>query len=107
MRFEHPDDPSIAMPRPRARRPLPRLLDHGEIARLFATAEEEAGAGTHDGVRMLALLELLYGSGLRATELVSLPLVAMGVTLYRRAVPDIVLPAALCGLLGLPLGRTP
>ncbi|WP_190287037.1 tyrosine recombinase [Novosphingobium sp. LASN5T] len=71
------DDPSIAMPRPRARRPLPRLLDHGEIARLFATAEEEAGAGTHDGVRMLALLELLYGSGLRATELVSLPLVAV------------------------------
>ncbi|ODU68490.1 MAG: recombinase XerD [Novosphingobium sp. SCN 66-18] len=71
------DDPSIALPRPRARRPLPRLLNHDEIGRLFATAEEEATAGTHDGVRMLALLELLYGSGLRATELVSLPLVAV------------------------------
>ena len=71
------DDPSPALPRPRARRPLPRLLDHAEIARLFATAEDEAAAETAGAVRMLALLELLYGSGLRATELVSLPLAAV------------------------------
>jgi len=71
------DDPSAALPRPRARRPLPRLLDHGEIARLFAQAEDEAAAETPAAVRLLALLELLYGSGLRATELVSLPLAAV------------------------------
>ena len=71
------DDPSPALPRPRARRPLPRLLDHAEIARLFATAEDEAVSDTPPAVRMLALLELLYGSGLRATELVSLPLSAV------------------------------
>ena len=71
------DDPSPALPRPRARRPLPRLLDHTEIARLFATAEDEATAETAPAVRMLVLLELLYGSGLRATELVSLPLAAV------------------------------
>jgi integrase/recombinase XerD len=71
------DDPSPALPRPRARRPLPRLLDHGEIARLFAQAEAEAAAETPAAVRLLALLELLYGSGLRATELVSLPLAAV------------------------------
>jgi len=71
------DDPSPALPRPRARRPLPRLLDHGEIARLFAQAEDEAAAETPAAVRLLALLELLYGSGLRATELVSLPLAAV------------------------------
>jgi integrase/recombinase XerD len=71
------DDPSPALPRPRARRPLPRLLDHDRIARLFKTAEEEASPGDPGPVRMLALLELLYGSGLRATELVSLPLAAV------------------------------
>ena len=71
------DDPSPALPRPRARRPLPRLLDHAEIARLFATAEDEAQAAIAGPLRMLALLELLYGSGLRATELVSLPLAAV------------------------------
>ena len=71
------DDPSPALPRPRARRPLPRLLDHAEIARLFATAEDEAQPATAGPLRMLALLELLYGSGLRATELVSLPLSAV------------------------------
>ena len=68
------DDPSDALPRPRARRPLPRLLTHDQIAALFAAAEEEAQTGKPEAARMLALLELLYGSGLRATELVSLPL---------------------------------
>ncbi len=67
------DDPSNALPRPRSRRPLPRLLSHPEIAALFARAEEEAAGDRAEGVRMLVLLELLYGSGLRATELVSLP----------------------------------
>ncbi len=36
------DDPSSALPRPRARRPLPRLLGHGEVDALFACAEREA-----------------------------------------------------------------
>lgn len=71
------DDPSSALPRPRPRRPLPRLLDHTAIAALFATAEADGLAGTPEGLRMLALLELLYGSGLRATELVSLPIAAV------------------------------
>ncbi|MDE2619318.1 MAG: tyrosine recombinase [Sphingomonadales bacterium] len=71
------DDPSGALPRPRLRRPLPRLLGHGEIAALFAQAEAEAGDGSPEALRTLALLELLYGSGLRASELVSLPLAAV------------------------------
>ncbi|WP_225007346.1 tyrosine recombinase [Novosphingobium percolationis] len=70
------DDPSPALPRPKARRPLPRVLSHQEVAALFTLAETEAAA-TPEGARMLALLELLYGSGLRATELVSLPLMAV------------------------------
>ncbi|MET0180406.1 MAG: tyrosine-type recombinase/integrase, partial [Novosphingobium sp.] len=68
------DDPSAALPRPRSRRALPRILSHQDVARLFEQAEAEAQAGSVRTVRLLALLELLYGSGLRATELVSLPL---------------------------------
>lgn len=71
------DDPSPSLPKPRARRPLPRLLGHGDVAALFTRAEEEAGGDNPGAVRLLALLELLYGSGLRATELVSLPLNAV------------------------------
>ncbi len=71
------DDPSGALPRPRARRPLPKVMGHDQIAALFARAEEEASGDDPKAVRLLALIELLYGSGLRATELVSLPLHAV------------------------------
>ncbi len=71
------DDPSPALPRPRTRRPLPRLLSHGEVEKLFSRAADEAESGRPEGLRMLALVELLYGSGLRASELVSLPLNAV------------------------------
>jgi integrase/recombinase XerD len=67
------DDPSEALPRPRFERPLPRILDEGEIARMFEAAEDRAASGEATALRNLALLELLYGSGLRASELVSLP----------------------------------
>ena len=67
------DDPSAALPRPRFERPLPRVLDEAEIARMFEAAEDRAASGEASAVRNLALLELLYGSGLRASELVSLP----------------------------------
>jgi integrase/recombinase XerD len=71
------DDPSIALPRPASRRPLPKILSHADVEALFRRAEEEAEGGKPEAVRQLALLELLYGSGLRATELVSLPLSAV------------------------------
>ena len=71
------DDPSAALPRPPARSPLPKILSHDEVERLFALAEQEAESGRMEKVRLLTLLELLYGSGLRATELVSLPLAAV------------------------------
>ncbi len=67
------DDPSAALPRPRTVRPLPRLLEREEVDALFAAAEDRAASGQPLALRNLALLELLYGSGLRATELVSLP----------------------------------
>ena len=67
------DDPSAALPRPRFERPLPRILDEDEVRRMFEAAEDRASSGEAAAVRNLALLELLYGSGLRASELVSLP----------------------------------
>ena len=67
------DDPSATLPRPRLERPLPRILETPEVERMFEAAEERAASGEPAAVRNLALLELLYGSGLRATELVSLP----------------------------------
>ncbi len=71
------DDPSPALPRAVARRPLPKILSHDQVDGLFLRVEEEAASGKPESIRLLALLELLYGSGLRATELVSLPLSAV------------------------------
>jgi integrase/recombinase XerD len=71
------DDPSPALPRPRLERPLPRILDEGEVARMFEQAEDRAASGEGIALRNLAILELLYGSGLRAGELVSLPRTAV------------------------------
>jgi integrase/recombinase XerD len=67
------DDPSASLPRPRFDRPLPRILETDEVERMFEAAEERAASGEISAVRNLALLELLYGSGLRASELVGLP----------------------------------
>lgn len=67
------DDPSSALPRPAGERPLPRILDHRAVDALFAAVERRKAEGGTAALRLAALIELLYGSGLRATELVSLP----------------------------------
>ncbi|MBO9698206.1 MAG: tyrosine recombinase [Sphingopyxis sp.] len=69
------DNPALDIARPATRRPLPRILTHADVERLFEQAGEEATgeAPPASAIRMLLLLELLYGSGLRASELVSLP----------------------------------
>ena len=68
-----PDDPSAALPRPTLERPLPRILEPEEVDAMFREVEARAASGQPLALRNLALLELLYGSGMRATELVSLP----------------------------------
>lgn len=69
------DDPSAALPRPAQRRPLPKILSREEVDRLFAEIEDRTAQSPPSplDLRLAALFELLYGSGLRATELVSLP----------------------------------
>jgi integrase/recombinase XerD len=65
------DDPSHALPRPAAQRRLPKVLDHDDVDALFAAIADWPGTEAARK-RLSALMELLYGSGLRATELVSL-----------------------------------
>ncbi|BCA60881.1 recombinase XerD [Sphingomonas sp. HMP9] len=69
------DDPGKALPRPGTARTLPKVLSHADIDRLFGAIAERAARDPLDpnDLRLSALFELLYGSGLRATELVSLP----------------------------------
>jgi integrase/recombinase XerD len=68
------DDPSPVLPRPTSERPLPKILDHAAVDSLFAEIERRRREdGNAAALRIAALVELLYGSGLRATELVSLP----------------------------------
>jgi integrase/recombinase XerD len=68
------DDPSAALPRPAAARPLPKILDHRAVDALFTELDRRRAENPGSSpLRLTALVELLYGSGLRATELVSLP----------------------------------
>lgn len=68
------DDPTATLDTPKLGRRLPRTLDATGIDRLIAAAGEGQPAPVI--ARDRALLELLYGSGLRVSELVSLPLTA-------------------------------
>lgn len=68
------DDPSAALPRPGAERKLPKVLDRGAVDSLFAAIERRREEKDDKAtLRLAALVELLYGSGLRASELMSLP----------------------------------
>ena len=65
------DDPSNGLDTPRLGRPLPKILSETEVMRLIATAERWPG---EEGVRLRCILELLYATGLRISELTTLPL---------------------------------
>jgi integrase/recombinase XerD len=67
------DDPTVGVDTPRLARALPKFLSEDEVAALLAAARSWSGA---EGVRLVCLLELLYATGLRISELVSLPLAA-------------------------------
>ena len=71
------DDPTRIVPSPKSRRALPKVLSIAEVDRLLATAEAEANAPASPqkqqaALRLYVLLELLYATGLRVSELVSL-----------------------------------
>jgi integrase/recombinase XerD len=70
-----PDDPTGTLDAPRRARGLPGTLSEAQVARLLdlARREAEGEAATAAEIRLHALVELLYASGLRVSELVSLP----------------------------------
>jgi integrase/recombinase XerD len=61
-------DPAVGVPQPRLPRSLPRPLPVEEVRRLLEAPDE----GSPTGLRDRAILELLYGSGLRISELTGL-----------------------------------
>ena len=68
------DDPSRRVDAPKKGRPLPHVLSREDINRLIAAATARDGAA---GLRLGCMVELLYASGLRISELCSLPLAAL------------------------------
>jgi len=64
-----PVNPARAMRAPRAERRLPGHLSRPEMDAIFRLAEAWAAENTLPGTRILVILELLYGSGLRLSEL--------------------------------------
>ena len=73
------DDPTMAIEGPRRSRPIPKVLGVAEVDKLLTVAREGLDAeGRPPGerlraVRLSCLVELLYGSGLRVSELLGLP----------------------------------
>jgi integrase/recombinase XerD len=67
------DDPTAGLDTPRLGRPLPKILSEAQVTRLIEAAAAWPGG---EGTRLRCLLELLYATGLRVSELVGLPLAA-------------------------------
>lgn len=71
------DDPAVGLKAPKAHRGLPGTLSVTEVDRLIATARARSDASSNDDrlrcVRVLTVIEMLYASGMRITELVTLP----------------------------------
>lgn len=68
------DDPTTTVDAPRLGRPLPKYLSEAEVAALLDAAR---ALEAETGILMTALLETLYATGLRVSELVSLPAAAV------------------------------
>jgi integrase/recombinase XerD len=76
------DDPAAVLEGPRRGRPLPKILSVDQVTSLLETAHaaaQKAGAGATErlrAARLVCLLEVLYATGLRVSELVALPATA-------------------------------
>ncbi len=76
------DDPATVLEGPRRGRTIPKILSVAEVERLLATARDAvtddtaAPADRLRAARLTCLLEVLYASGLRVSELVALPAAA-------------------------------
>jgi integrase/recombinase XerD len=72
------DDPAAIIEGPKRGRALPKVLSITEVDQLIATARRtvesrQTGVARLRALRLMSLLELLYASGLRISELIALP----------------------------------
>jgi integrase/recombinase XerD len=76
------DDPAAVIEGPKRGRPLPKVLSIGEVDQLLATAHGAAADAARSeaerlrALRLACLLEVLYATGLRVSELIALPAAA-------------------------------
>jgi integrase/recombinase XerD len=76
------DDPAAVLEGPRRGRSLPKILTMDEVTKLLATAHARADASAASkaarmrAMRLVCLLEVLYATGLRVSELIALPAAA-------------------------------
>ncbi|MDR0808095.1 MAG: site-specific integrase, partial [Gemmobacter sp.] len=80
-RFSHEegwrsDNPALRIGGPARAKRLPMVLSHAEVDRLLEAARDK-GRSLDDQIRNRALLELLYATGMRVSELVELPVAAV------------------------------
>ena len=69
-------DPTVVLERPRIGRPLPKVMTIEEIERILAQPDIK----TNLGLRDKAMLELLYATGIRESELISLTMTSINTT---------------------------
>lgn len=70
------DDPSSMIKGPRKAKHLPKTIDQDEVDRMLVAATQ-TGRSVFDRSRNTCLMQLLYATGMRVTELVSLPVAAV------------------------------
>jgi integrase/recombinase XerD len=68
------DDPTQTIAAPRARRPLPKILSVDDLEKMLAAASQDP---TPEGLRLSLIVEMLYGGGLRVSELAGMKLAAV------------------------------
>jgi integrase/recombinase XerD len=68
------EDPSTSLSPPRVSRYVPKAITEAEVSRLLEQPRRAAASRRPDALRDLAMLETLYSSGMRVSELVSLNL---------------------------------
>lgn len=66
------EDPSQSLAAPRVNRYVPRAISEQEVDRLLAQPRNAAKTRRPDALRDLAMIETLYASGMRVSELVAL-----------------------------------
>lgn len=65
------DDPTITVDAPKASRPLPKVLTTADLEAMLATAAADTSP---EGLRLTLIVEMLYGGGLRVSELAGMTL---------------------------------